>query len=126
MSQCQPLCTYGMGPFTVQKFDVINSLANLPFEPRRSILTHIPDDKILALSKLKGFVDDNLNGSLIIRFVFQRGRKDCGKRTKPCLPAISPVDLDYAKCVQRSFPRGVKSRLFWSKGLTCSTSHLKI
>ena len=72
-----------------------------------SHLNPLPDNKILALSKLKAFADDNFQVAKAIQIFLLCGRKHCMKWGKCLLPAISPFFL---QCFQKaSFSWDVKT-----------------
>ena len=48
----------------------------------------LPDDKILALSKFKVFVDDNFSMAYRVQFLSDKIEKHCDKRKKRCLLAF--------------------------------------
>ena len=43
-------------------------------------IKHLPDDKILALSKFKAFTDGKFNVTQIIKFMFHRAENIVGKK----------------------------------------------
>ena len=65
----------------------------------------LPDDKILSLSKIKAFADDNFSVARKVQFFFYRVENMVGKGEKCWLPAFSPFPAMFSKCV---FSRVVK------------------
>ena len=57
----------------------------------------LQDNKILALSKLKAFAENELKTEQNIEFVFHRCRNLCGKRRKCCLSAFFPPSALFSK-----------------------------
>ena len=76
------------------------------------MLNSLPDDKVLARSKLKTFADDNIDGikMMISRLVRV---ENTGKRRKCWLTAFSPFHTVFSKAF---FLRIVKSRDYLVKG----------
>ena len=60
-------------------------------------VNYLPNDKMLDLSKLKPFADDNLNVNKKKEICFEKRRKHCGKRRKCWLPAFSPFPTMFSK-----------------------------
>ena len=67
------------------------------------------NDKILALPKFKEFADNNLNVAQVTSLPL-KGRKNCVKRRKCCLPAIYPFPAMISKAF---LSKSLKLRTMW-------------
>ena len=56
-----------------------------------------PNDNIINVTKLKALADDKLNGAKMTISLFDRVKKNCGKRKKCWLPAFSPFPTVFSK-----------------------------
>ena len=56
----------------------------------RTSTNSLPNDKILARSKMKALADDKINVTRILKLVFGMVENIVGKRRKCWLPAFSP------------------------------------
>ena len=75
----------------------------------------LPDDKILALSKLEAFADDNYNMAKAIKFVFHRVENFEGKGENAGYQDF----LLFLQCFQKAFffPQGHQKLSLCGKGL---------
>ena len=91
--------------------DITEILLKTAFNTIQSInrFNPLPDDKILALSKLRAIADDNFSISQMVQSVFDRLEKHSRQRRKCWLPAFSPFRTMFSKGI---FQRVVKSRHF--------------
>ena len=91
--------------------DITEILLKTAFNTIQSInrFNPLPDDKILALSKLRAIADDNFSISQMVQSVFDRLEKHSRQRRKCWLPAFSPFRTMFSKGI---FQRVVKSRYF--------------
>ena len=68
----------------------------------------LPEDKILAMSKLMAFANDNFIVAQMMQILLEKGKKKhCGKRRKCLLPAFYPFPTIFSKAFSSS---GVKIR----------------
>ena len=79
----------------------------LPYLKQKFSFNSLPNDKILDLSKLKAFADNNLNVYQKLKFALGKNRKHFGKRRKCWLPAYFPFPTMFS---EGFFLRVVKSR----------------
>ena len=57
----------------------------------------LPNERILDVTKLKAFADDNLNITTITISLYHTVEGHCGKRRKCWLPAFSPSPTAFSK-----------------------------
>ena len=91
-----------MGPFQICTGKLLSLLSFF------GLVNSLPNDKILDVTKLKAFSDDNLNIAKMTIFLIDRvKKKTTGKRTNCWLPAFSPFPPVFSKAL---FFRVVKNR----------------
>ena len=70
----------------------------------------LPNDKILDLSKLKGFADNKINFTETMIYVYDRAENIVGKEENACYQHF----LLFPQCFQGAFSSGVlKVRIVW-------------
>ena len=77
----------------------------------------LPDDKILALSKLKAFADDKINVTQNINFVFHRLKKALWEKEKILVTSIFSL---FHNVFKRPFSHGHQKSPLCGKGLHMS------